>query len=66
MEDGRREGPSIAQRIEELELKRKRESLEMSRRNVARDLERARTDTHRSALEHALRHLDGEIQKLER
>ena len=65
IEDGRHEGPPRSQRIEELELSRKRESLEMSRRNVARDLENARTDTHRHALRHALSFLDGELRKLD-
>jgi hypothetical protein len=66
MEDGLREGRSSAQQMEELELRRKRESLELSRRNVEHDLERARNDTHRSALQHALSFIDGELKKLDR
>ncbi|HUP49739.1 MAG TPA: hypothetical protein VNA04_13215 [Thermoanaerobaculia bacterium] len=49
---------------EEIELERKRESLELSRRNVARDLATARTEAHRAALENALRFLDEELGKL--
>ena len=48
----------------ELELRRKRESVEMSRRRVLSELERSRSEVHRAALENALRHLDGELQKL--
>ena len=48
---------------EELERKSKRESLEMSRRRVQHDLETSRTPAHRTALEHALRFLDDELQK---
>ena len=36
----------------------------MTRRSVAADLERTRSDVHRTALEHALRHLDEELGKL--
>ena len=65
MEDGRSETRGGRSR-DDLELTRKRESLEMSRRNVAGDLERARSETHRSALQHALSFIDDELNKLNR
>jgi hypothetical protein len=49
---------------EELERARKREGLELSRGRVVRELETARSDVHRTALEHALRFLDEELAKL--
>ena len=36
----------------------------MSRRQGSHDLENARSEVHRVALEHALKHLDAELQKL--
>ena len=48
---------------EERERAAKRESLEMSRTRVTRELESARTETHRTALENALRYLDEELRK---
>ena len=48
---------------EEIERQRKRESLELSRARVLHDLESARTDVHRAALENALAFLDGELAK---
>lgn len=68
MED-RREMPSASREKptrDELDLRAKRESLEMSRRRVERELDGARSDTHRTALEHALRHLDDELGRLRR
>ncbi|HEY0140486.1 MAG TPA: hypothetical protein VGF48_06290 [Thermoanaerobaculia bacterium] len=66
MED--RQEPSWAREArpsrDDLEQRAKRESLEMSRRRVERELEGARSDTHRIALEHALRHLDDELGRL--
>ena len=64
MEDGRRRDEGDWRSAERLELDRKRESLEMSRRNIARDLATARTETHRKALENALRFLDDELGKI--
>jgi hypothetical protein len=49
---------------EERERQQKRESLELSRARVARELEAARTPVHRSALENALRYLDEELGKV--
>ena len=48
----------------ELEQRRKRESVEMSRRRVVSELERSRSDVHRAALQNALHHLDEELKKL--
>lgn len=64
-----------SQQSEELDLGRPRlpaaererlaklESLEMQRTRIVRDLENARSETHRVALENALRFLDDEIAK---
>lgn len=49
---------------EETERAAKRASLELSRGRVLRELETARSDVHRTALENALEFLDGEIAKL--
>ena len=48
---------------EDRERAAKRESLETSRTRVRRELESARTETHRTALENALRYLDEELRK---
>ena len=48
---------------DDLERRQKRESLELSRARVARELEGARTSVHRSALENALQFLDDELKK---
>jgi hypothetical protein len=50
---------------EELERARKREGLEMSRGRVVRELETARSDVHRTALQNALKFLDEELAKLQ-
>lgn len=49
---------------EELERRSKRESLELSRSRVARELEAARSPVHRAALENALQYLDDELKKV--
>jgi hypothetical protein len=46
---------------DDIERRKKRESLEMSRARVARELETARTSVHRSALQNALRFLDDQL-----
>lgn len=46
------------------ELRRKRESLELSRRRVLQDIAAARSDARRTSLETALAFLDEEIRKL--
>lgn len=49
---------------EQRELRRKRESLELSRRRVLQDLEAARSAVRRAALEKTLAFLDEELGKL--
>lgn len=49
---------------EERERRTRQESLEMSRRRVERELGTARSETHRTALEHALHHLDDELSRV--
>lgn len=49
---------------EQREIRRKRESLELSRRRVLHDLETAGLPVRRASLEHALAFLDEEIGKL--
>lgn len=49
---------------EQRELRRKRESLELSRRRVLQDLEAARSEIRRTSLEKALAFLDEELSKL--
>ncbi|MGA7615373.1 MAG: hypothetical protein WBX15_09340 [Thermoanaerobaculia bacterium] len=48
----------------EAERKRKRDSIEMSRRRVKHDLEATQSDVHRTALQNALAFLDAELKKL--
>jgi hypothetical protein len=55
--------PAVRQSAEDLERKQKRESLELSRSRVTRELDAARTPTHRTALENALKFLDDELKK---
>ena len=59
-----RSGGDEATRRDELELTRKRESLESSRRGIVRELESATSDLRRRSLEAALSHLDSELSKL--
>jgi len=49
---------------EEIERARKRESLALSRVRITRELETARSEVHRTALENALKFLDEELAKL--
>jgi hypothetical protein len=49
---------------EEIERRGKRESLELSRARVTRELESARSNVHRTALQTALRFLDDELGKV--
>ncbi|MGZ8831656.1 MAG: hypothetical protein ACXW19_00490, partial [Thermoanaerobaculia bacterium] len=49
---------------EELEVTRKRESLESSRRGLLKELESTKSDRLRRSLQAALKHLDGELKKL--
>jgi len=48
---------------EEQERARRREGLELSRGRIVRELETARSEVHRAALENALKFLDEELAK---
>lgn len=48
-----------------LELTRKREGLESSRRGIVRELESATSDLRRQSLQAALAHLDAELKKFD-
>jgi len=60
--DARPRRDDVAQ--QELELTRKRESLESSRRGIARELQATRSELRRRSLEAALAHLYTELGKL--
>ena len=67
MEDQARQSPGRRddeRARDDIERDHRKRSLEMTRRSVARDLESSRSPVHRTALEHALRHLDDEMKKL--
>jgi hypothetical protein len=49
---------------EEQQRAARRASLELSRQRIARELEAARSDVHRTALENALKFLDEELGKV--
>ena len=49
---------------EDLALKRKRESLESSRRGLLRELESATSDLRRASLSAALQHIETELKNL--
>lgn len=49
---------------EEVERLRKREGLELSKARITRELETARSDVHRTALQNALEYLEAELAKL--
>lgn len=60
--------PDLAQRkpqltAEEQERATKRKGLELSRTRILRELETARSDVHRTALQNALKFLDEELGK---
>jgi len=48
----------------EIELDKKRESLDLSRRRVMHDLETTTSETRKSSLRAALTHLEAELAKL--
>jgi len=48
----------------EIELDKKRESIELSRRRVMHDLETTTSETRKSSLRAALTHLESELSKL--
>jgi hypothetical protein len=60
--------PSFDERIpaEELELLRKRESLNLSRTRVLRELETSQNPRYRNLMEKALADLNAELRRLER
>jgi hypothetical protein len=49
---------------QEIELDKKRESIELSRRHVLHDLESTTSESRKSSLRAALAHLEGELEKL--
>ena len=49
---------------EEMAFEKKRYGLELSRKGVWNDLEKATNPRHRAQLEAALRHLDGQLAEL--
>lgn len=49
---------------QEIELDKKRESIELSRHRVLHDLETTTSETRKSSLRAALAHLDAELAKL--
>ena len=63
-QEAREARPAQGRDLAELELRRRRESVEMSRRRVVSELEKSRSDVHRTALQNALHHLDEELKKL--
>ena len=64
IEEGRRTDQGELLTPEQREGRRKREGLELSRRRVLQDLEAARSEIRREALEKALAFLDEEISQL--
>jgi len=49
---------------EQIEYEKKKYGLELSRKGVLNDLEKATNPRHRAQLEAALRHLDGQLAEL--
>jgi hypothetical protein len=49
---------------QQIELDKKRESIELSRRSVMNDLETTTSESRKSSLRAALTHLEGELSKL--
>ena len=64
IEEGRRYDQGELLTPGQREIRRKRDSLELSRRRVLQDLEAARSEVRRASLEQALAFLDEEIRKL--
>ena len=56
-------GAGRGESADQVERRQKRESLQLSRSRVTRELEAARTPVHRAALENALKFLDDELGK---
>lgn len=57
-------GARHANSAEERDREQRRSGLETSRRRIARELENAKSEVHRSALQNALTFLDDQISKL--
>jgi hypothetical protein len=64
IEDAGRQDRGESLTPEQREIRRKRESLELSRRRVLQEIEATRSDLRRTSLEQALAFLDEEIKKL--
>ena len=60
----RRSAAEEARSPDELERESRRQGLLLSRAKVAGDLERARDERHRVALQHALDYIDSQIDNL--
>ena len=65
IEDARRTDRGEALTPEQREIRRKRDSLELSRRRVLQEMETTRSAVRRASLEQALAFLEGEIGKLD-
>jgi hypothetical protein len=63
-EEQRRLAQAPREPVEERARRHQRESLELQRRRVAGEIERARHPRHREQLQQALAHLDAELKKL--
>jgi hypothetical protein len=60
----RRSAAKDARGPDELERESRRQGLLLSRAKIAGDIERARDERHRSALQHALDYIDSQIDSL--
>lgn len=65
IEDARSKSDENRRPAKDLEREAQRKGLEMSRKRIARELEAATAPVRRTALEHALAHLDRELGKLD-
>jgi hypothetical protein len=63
-ENRRAAAQGIKQTAEELRLQREKESIELSKVRVIRDLQMARHPRHRAQLQAALAHLEQQLEKL--
>jgi ribosomal protein S1 len=61
--EARRHGKRLD--VHEIELRQKREGLELSRRRIVTELDAATNERRRESLRAALAHLDGELAKLQ-
>jgi hypothetical protein len=68
-EDGQSSRKKLRRRVltaDEMELQKKRESLEMSRRRIAQELAATTSELRKTSLKLALSHLDEELDRLKR